>query len=145
MLGSISGLALLALFPNRPLRNKACTPLFLLLTGHGNPSQWTTCRASLSTKWGNGSVFVVVDRFSKMAILATYKKIITTEATAKIFFEKVWVHFGIPTPPEKGCGRLSYAGLGCSYVEHRGDSHPMCEGSWNYTCTGYAQSFDLRP
>jgi hypothetical protein len=32
--------------PNRPLRNRACTPLFLLLTGHGNPSQWTTCRAS---------------------------------------------------------------------------------------------------
>jgi hypothetical protein len=23
-----------------------CTPLFLLLTGHGNPSQWTTCRTS---------------------------------------------------------------------------------------------------
>jgi hypothetical protein len=34
------------LLPNRPLRNRACTPLFLLLTGHGNPSQWTTCRAS---------------------------------------------------------------------------------------------------
>jgi hypothetical protein len=32
--------------PNRPLRNRACTPLFLLLTGHGNPSQWTTCQAS---------------------------------------------------------------------------------------------------
>jgi hypothetical protein len=42
---SISGPALPALFPNRPLRNKACTPLFLLLTGPGNPSQWTTCRA----------------------------------------------------------------------------------------------------
>jgi hypothetical protein len=41
---------------------------------------------------------------------------------------------GIPTPPERGCGRLSYAGLSCSYVEHRGDSHPMCEGAWNYTC-----------
>jgi hypothetical protein len=33
------------LFPNRPLRKRACTPLFLLLTCHGNPSQWTTCRA----------------------------------------------------------------------------------------------------
>jgi hypothetical protein len=43
---SISGPALPALFPNRPLRNRACTPLFLLLTGHGNPSQWTTCWAS---------------------------------------------------------------------------------------------------
>jgi hypothetical protein len=36
----------LLLLPNQPLRNRACTPLFLLLTGHGNPSQWTTCRAS---------------------------------------------------------------------------------------------------
>jgi hypothetical protein len=49
-----------------------------------------------STKWGNDCVFVVVDCFSKMAILVAYKKNITVEATAKIFFERVWVHFGIP-------------------------------------------------
>jgi hypothetical protein len=42
---SISGPALPVLLPNRPLRNRACTPLCLLLTGHGNPSQWTTCWA----------------------------------------------------------------------------------------------------
>jgi hypothetical protein len=40
-----------------------------------------------STKRGNDCVFVVVDRFSKMAILASCKKSITTEATAKLFFE----------------------------------------------------------
>jgi hypothetical protein len=40
-----------------------------------------------STKWGNDCVFVVVDRFSKMAILVACKKNITTEATAKLFFE----------------------------------------------------------
>jgi hypothetical protein len=39
---------------------------------------------------------VVVDHFSKMAILVAYKKSITTKATAKLFFEQVWVHFGIP-------------------------------------------------
>jgi hypothetical protein len=49
-----------------------------------------------STKWGNDCVFLVVDRFSKMAIMVAYKKNITTEATAKLFFEQVWVHFGIP-------------------------------------------------
>jgi hypothetical protein len=27
-------------------KKQGCTPLFLLVTGHGNPSQWTTCRAS---------------------------------------------------------------------------------------------------
>jgi hypothetical protein len=32
--------------PNQTLRNMSCTPLFLLLKGHGNPSQWTTCWAS---------------------------------------------------------------------------------------------------
>jgi hypothetical protein len=31
-----------------------------------------------------------------MVILVAYKKSITAEATAKIFFERVWVHFGIP-------------------------------------------------
>ena len=49
-----------------------------------------------STKHGNDCVFVVIDRFSNMAIMAAYKKNITVEATAKLFFEQVWVHFGIP-------------------------------------------------
>jgi hypothetical protein len=40
-----------------------------------------------STKWGNDCVFVVVDRFSNMAIMVAWKKSTTTEATAKIFFE----------------------------------------------------------
>ena len=40
-----------------------------------------------STKHGNDCVFVVVDRFLKMAIMAAYKKNITVEATAKLFFE----------------------------------------------------------
>jgi hypothetical protein len=31
-----------------------------------------------------------------MAILVAYKKRITAAATAKLFFERVWVHFGIP-------------------------------------------------
>jgi hypothetical protein len=48
-----------------------------------------------STKRGNDCVFVVDDRFLKMAILVACKKRITAEATAKIFFEQVWVHFGI--------------------------------------------------
>jgi hypothetical protein len=49
-----------------------------------------------STKRGNDCAFVVVDLFSKMAILATCKKSITVEATTKLFFERVWIHFGIP-------------------------------------------------
>jgi hypothetical protein len=40
-----------------------------------------------STKWGNDCGFVVVDRFSKMAILVACKKSITIEATSKLFFE----------------------------------------------------------
>jgi hypothetical protein len=40
-----------------------------------------------STKWGNDYVFVVVDHFSKMVIMVTCKKSITTEATTKLFFE----------------------------------------------------------
>jgi hypothetical protein len=40
-----------------------------------------------STKRENDCVFVVVDRFSKMAILVACKKSITVEATAKLFFE----------------------------------------------------------
>jgi hypothetical protein len=49
-----------------------------------------------STKQGNDCVFVVIDRFSKMAILVACKKNITIEATTKLFFERVGVHFVIP-------------------------------------------------
>jgi hypothetical protein len=49
-----------------------------------------------STKNGNDCVFVVIDRFLKMSIMMAYKKNITTESTAKLFFEQVWVNFGIP-------------------------------------------------
>jgi hypothetical protein len=42
-----------------------------------------------STKRGNDCVFVVVDLFYKMAIMVAWKKNITVEATAKIFFERV--------------------------------------------------------
>jgi hypothetical protein len=40
-----------------------------------------------STKRGNECVFVVIDHFSKMVILVAYKKNITIESTAKLFFE----------------------------------------------------------
>jgi hypothetical protein len=49
-----------------------------------------------STKRGYDCVFVVVDRFSEMEIMDTCKKKIIAEATTKLFFECVWVHFGIP-------------------------------------------------
>jgi hypothetical protein len=42
-----------------------------------------------STKNGNDCVFMVVNRFSKMAIMVACKKNITAEATATIFFERV--------------------------------------------------------
>jgi hypothetical protein len=48
-----------------------------------------------STKKGNDCAFLVVDHFFKMAILVSCKNI-TAEVTTKIFFEQVWVHFGIP-------------------------------------------------
>lgn len=49
-----------------------------------------------STKHGNDCVFVVINRFSKMAILVHYKKSITVDANAKLFFECAWLHSRIP-------------------------------------------------
>ena len=51
-----------------------------------------------STKHGKDCVFIVFKRFSKMAIMVTCKKNLTEEATVKLFFVRVWVHFGIPQP-----------------------------------------------
>jgi hypothetical protein len=49
-----------------------------------------------STKHGNDCVFMVINQLSKMEVLAPYKKSITIEATSNLFFEHVWVHFGLP-------------------------------------------------
>lgn len=46
---------------------------------------------------GHDYLYVVVDRFSKMCILIPCNKHITTEQTTKLFFQHVWVHFGLPT------------------------------------------------
>ena len=50
-----------------------------------------------NSKKGHDYPYVVVDRFSKMCILIPCNKHITAEQTAKLFFEHVWVHFGLPT------------------------------------------------
>jgi hypothetical protein len=49
-----------------------------------------------TTKRGHDYLFVVVDRFSKMIILMPCTKTITATQAAKMFFEHVWKHFGLP-------------------------------------------------
>ena len=49
-----------------------------------------------SSRRGNYCIYVIVDRFSKMAIMVACKKMISAEETAKLFFEHVWVHFQLP-------------------------------------------------
>jgi len=68
-----------------------------------------------STKHGNDCVFVVVDQFSKMAILTTCKKSITIEATSNILFEHVWVHLGIPLTIVSDRDKISLVPYGASY------------------------------
>jgi len=46
---------------------------------------------------GHDYLYVVVDRFNKMCVLIPCNKQITTEKTTKLFFQHVWVHFGLPT------------------------------------------------
>ena len=46
---------------------------------------------------GHDYLYVVVDRFNKMCILMACKKNITAEKTTNIFFQNVWIHFGLPT------------------------------------------------
>ena len=50
----------------------------------------------MSRKWNN-YLDVVVDSFSKMCILILCKKKIMAEMDAHLFFQNVWVHFGLPT------------------------------------------------
>jgi hypothetical protein len=49
------------------------------------------------TKGGHDYVYVVMDRFNKMCVLMPCKKQITAEQIVNLFFQHVWVHFGLPT------------------------------------------------
>jgi hypothetical protein len=49
------------------------------------------------TKGGHEYLYVVVDRFNKMCILMPCKKKITAEHTTNLFFQYVWLHFGLRT------------------------------------------------
>jgi hypothetical protein len=49
-----------------------------------------------TTKKGYYYVFFVVDRFRKMGILIPCKNTINGKEEANKFFERFWVHFGIP-------------------------------------------------
>jgi hypothetical protein len=46
---------------------------------------------------GHDYLYVVVDRFNKMCILMLCKKQVIVEQTTYMFFQNVWVHFGLPT------------------------------------------------
>ena len=45
---------------------------------------------------GHDYIYVVVDRFSKMCILMPFTKQVTAKQTTQLFFQNVWVHFGLP-------------------------------------------------
>jgi hypothetical protein len=45
---------------------------------------------------GHDYLYVVVDRFSKMCILMPCTKQVTAEQTSQLFFQNIWVHFGLP-------------------------------------------------
>jgi hypothetical protein len=49
------------------------------------------------SKMGHEYLYVVVDRFSKMCIYIPCEKQIIVENIANLFFQYVWVHFGLPT------------------------------------------------
>ena len=46
---------------------------------------------------GHDYLYVVVDRFNKMCILISCEKEVTFELTAHLFFQHVWVYFGLPS------------------------------------------------
>jgi len=49
-----------------------------------------------STKHENDFIFMVLNKFSKMAIMEAYKKSATAKMTTNPLFEQVWVDYMIP-------------------------------------------------
>ena len=49
------------------------------------------------TRKGHDYLFVVIDGFIKMCILMARRKIIKMQEVTNLLFEKVWVHFWLPS------------------------------------------------
>ena len=49
-----------------------------------------------TTKHQHDAILVVVNIFSKMAILIPCKNTTTAQQTTQLFFEHVWKHYGLP-------------------------------------------------
>lgn len=54
-------------------------------------------RRSSIVKESHDYLYVVIDSFNKMCIIIPCKNKITVEQTTHIFFQNIWVHFGLPT------------------------------------------------
>jgi hypothetical protein len=93
---SISDLALPVPFPSQPSRSKAYTPLFLLPRGLGNPSRWITCLAFHPPSKAMIVYLWWLIGFRRWPFSQPARRASQWTDTAKLFFERVWVHFGIP-------------------------------------------------
>jgi hypothetical protein len=83
------------LVPSLSLRNNGQKPLSCVIQiGLEIPYPWITCLFCLQLSMGM-TVSLWSSIFLQDGSLAPYKKSIKTEAIAKLFFEHVWVHFGI--------------------------------------------------
>jgi hypothetical protein len=75
-------------------KKKACTPLCLILIGHGNPFQWTTCQASRPPR-GAVTVFLwLLIAFLRWQFWPPTRRASQYRPLPR-YFERVWVHFGI--------------------------------------------------
>jgi hypothetical protein len=72
------------------------TPLFLLWIGLGSPSPWTTCLVFLQPSMGmTVSSWSLIDSL-RWKFWHPARRASQSEATTKLFFTHVWVHFGLP-------------------------------------------------
>jgi hypothetical protein len=49
----------------------------------------------MKTRQGRDYLFVEADIFNNMTQPIPYKKVVTEESTSKLFFQNIWMHFGL--------------------------------------------------
>jgi hypothetical protein len=81
---------------NLAIKSWVCILHFQFLLDLGKVFPWSFVGGLPMSRRGHAYLYVVVDRFRKMCTFMPCTTQVTAKQATQLFFQNVWVHFGLP-------------------------------------------------